>query len=69
MNTTLKSLTVSIRDKFVDELCAAMRNGLAKNSTLEELSLYNIIPSDDDGTVWHAISFLFFAPTLLSSLW
>jgi hypothetical protein len=59
-NTTLKSLSVGIVDKFGDKLCAALRNGLAKNSTLEELSLNNILPTDDDGTLSarNALSFL-----------
>jgi hypothetical protein len=60
MNTTLKSLSVSILDKFGDELCAAIRNGLAKNSTLEKLSLRNARPIDDDAslTAHNALSFL-----------
>jgi hypothetical protein len=60
MNTALKSLTVKICDEFGDELCAAICSGLTKNSTLEEVSLYNIIPSDDDGTISarNALSFL-----------
>jgi hypothetical protein len=41
---------VGLCDKLGDELCAAFRSGLAKNSTLEELSLRYIVPSDDDGT-------------------
>jgi hypothetical protein len=51
MNSTLKSLFVSIYDEIGDELCAAIRSGLAKNSTLEELSLYDVLSSDDNGTV------------------
>jgi hypothetical protein len=51
-----------------DELCAAIRSGLVKNSTLEELSLYNMSPSDDDGAVSARNAFLFFALTPLSSL-
>jgi hypothetical protein len=51
MNSALKSLIVGIYDEFGDELCAAIRSGLAKNSTLEEFSLYGVIPSGDDGTV------------------
>jgi hypothetical protein len=60
MNSTLKSLSVNIFDGFGDELGAAIRNGLAKNSTLEELILDNVIPSDDDGalTARNALSFL-----------
>jgi hypothetical protein len=49
MNTTLNSLSVSISDEFRDELCAAIRSGLAKNSTLEKLSLSSIVLSDDNG--------------------
>jgi hypothetical protein len=68
MNTTLKSLSVSIGDEFGDELCVAIRNGLAKNSTLEELILDNMIPSDDDGAVSarNALSFLRTNTTLKS---
>jgi hypothetical protein len=60
MNTTLKSLTADISDEFGDELCAAISNGLAKNSTLEELTLDNMLPSDGDGAVSarNALSFL-----------
>ena len=60
MNTTLKRLSVSILDKMEDKLCAAIRNGLTKNSTLEDLSLHHVLPSDDDGTVSarNALSFL-----------
>jgi hypothetical protein len=51
-----------------DELCAAIKSGLAKNSTLEELSLYEVLPSDDDGTVSarNALSFLHTNSTLKS---
>jgi hypothetical protein len=68
MNTTLKCLSVSVFDEFGDKLCAAIRNGLAKNSTLEELSLYNMIPSDDDGDVSarNALTFLRTNSTLKS---
>jgi hypothetical protein len=68
MNTTLESLSVGICDHFEDELCAAVRKGLAKNSTLEELSLDDILPSDDDGAVSarSALSFLRTNSTLLS---
>jgi hypothetical protein len=51
MNTTLKSRTVYISDEYGDKLRAAMRSGLAKNSTLKELSLANMVASDDDGAV------------------
>jgi hypothetical protein len=69
MNTTLKSLHVSIFSEFGDELSAAIRNGLAKNSTLEELSLYEMIPSGNDGAVSaHAMHLILFAPTPLSNL-
>jgi hypothetical protein len=68
MNTTLESLFVSIYDDFCDELCAAIRHGLAKNSTLEELSLYNMRPGSDDGAVSarNALSFLRTNSTLKS---
>jgi hypothetical protein len=49
--STLKSFITNIYGDFGDELCKAIRKELAKNSTLEELSLYNMIPSDDDGAV------------------
>jgi hypothetical protein len=67
-NTSLKSLTADIRDEFGDELCAAIRNGLANNSTLEELVLENMVPSDDDGAVSarSALSFLRTNSTLKS---
>jgi hypothetical protein len=60
MNTTLKSLSLSISDEFGDELCAAIRSGLAKNSTLEKLSLEVTIPGGEDGAVSarNALSFL-----------
>jgi hypothetical protein len=48
MNTTLKCLTTDIYDEFGDELCSAITSGLAKNTTLEELSIEEIIPSGDD---------------------
>jgi hypothetical protein len=69
MNTTLKSLSVSIFDKFGDELCAAISNGLAKHSTLEKLPLYDMVLSDDaDGAVIarNALSFLRTNSTLKS---
>jgi hypothetical protein len=68
LNTTLKSLHVSICDKFGDNLCAAITSGLAKNSTLEELSLHNFVPSGDCGTVSarNALSFLRTNSTLKS---
>jgi hypothetical protein len=68
MNTTLKCLTVSIFDKFGDKQCAAIRNGLAKNSTLEELVLHNLLPSSDDGAISarNALSFLLANSTLKS---
>jgi hypothetical protein len=50
MNTTLKSLSVSIVDKL-DKLGAAISSGLATNSTLEALILDDILPSGDDGAV------------------
>jgi hypothetical protein len=67
-NTTLKSLTADIFDEFGEELCAAIRNGLEKNSTLEELLLDNMVPSDDDGAVSarNALSFLRTNSTLKS---
>jgi hypothetical protein len=60
INTTLNSLSLNICDEFGDELCAAIRSGLAKNSTLEELALDDMVPSDDDGAVSarNALSFL-----------
>ncbi len=68
MNTTLESLSVSICDKFGDELCEAIRNGLAKNSTLVELSLKNMVFSDDNGALSarNALSFLRTNSTLKS---
>jgi hypothetical protein len=68
MNTTLKSISVKICDKLGDKLCAAIRNGLAKNSTLEKLSLHGILSSDDDGAVSarNALSFLRTNSTLKS---
>jgi hypothetical protein len=69
MNTTLKRLTVGLYDKLGDELCEAMRIGLAKNSTLEELSLRVTIPSGDDGgavPASNALSFLRTNSTLKS---
>jgi hypothetical protein len=68
MNYTLKSLSVSILNEFGDELGAAIRNGLAKNSTLEELSLHRIYSSDDDGaaSARNALSFLRTNSTLKS---
>jgi hypothetical protein len=68
MNATLKSLSVCIFDKFGDELCTAIRNGLARNSTLDKLSLYDMVPSDDDGAVSarDALSFLRTNSTLKS---
>jgi hypothetical protein len=68
MNITLKSLSIGIYDEFGDELCTAISNGLAKNSTLEKLSLYSVLPGDDDGAVsaHKAFSFLSTNSTLLS---
>jgi hypothetical protein len=68
MNTMLKSLSVSIYDKLGDKLCAALRHGLAKNSTMEGLSLLNMRPSDDDGAISarNALSFLRTNSTLKS---
>jgi hypothetical protein len=68
MNTSLRSLSVSILDKLGDKLCAAIRNGLAKNSTLENLLLHDVLPSDDDGAVSarNALSFLRTNSTLKS---
>jgi hypothetical protein len=68
MNTTLKR-SFCQRDSTSSGMSyAAIRNGLAKNSTLEKLSSDNMLPSDDDGALRHAMHFLFFAPTPLSSL-
>jgi hypothetical protein len=55
-------------DKLGDELCPAIRNGLAKNSTLEELTLCSMVPSDEDGTVTarNELSFLRTNSTLKS---
>jgi hypothetical protein len=68
MNTTLKSIFVSIFDGCGDKLFAAIRNGLANNSTLEELSLYNMVPSGDSGAVsaHNTLSFLRTNSTLKS---
>jgi hypothetical protein len=68
MNTTLKRLHVSISNEFGDELCAAIRSGLAKNSTLEELALNDIVPSGSDGAVLarNALTFLRTNSTLKS---
>jgi hypothetical protein len=68
MNTSLKSLTVKICDKFGDELCTAITSGLAKNTALEKLSLYDIVKSNDDGAVSarNALSFLRTNSTLKS---
>jgi hypothetical protein len=68
MNTTLVSLSVGICDNFGDELCAAIKKGLAKNSTLEKLSLYTIFSSDVDGALSarNALSFLRINSTLKS---
>jgi hypothetical protein len=68
MNTTLKSLSVSISDEFGDELCAAIMSGLAKNSTLEKLSLRSILVSDNNGpaSARNALSFLRTNSTLKS---
>ena len=67
MNTTLKSLCVNICDKFGDELCAAIRNGLAKNLTLENLSLEGYLPGDDGAVLArNALSFLRTNTTLKS---
>jgi hypothetical protein len=68
MNTTLKSLSVGIFGLLGSELCADIRSGLAKNSTLEELSLHEIVPSGNDGAVSarNALSFLRANSTLKS---
>jgi hypothetical protein len=68
MNTSLKSLSVGILDKLGDKMCAAIQNGLAKNSMLETLLLYDVLPSDDDGAVSarNALSFLRTNSTLMS---
>jgi hypothetical protein len=70
VNTTLKSLTAIISDEFGDELCAAISSGLAKNSTLEELRLCDMIPDgdEDEGAVSarNALSFLRTNSTLKS---
>jgi hypothetical protein len=60
MNTTLKSLSISILDKLEDKLCAVIMKGLAKNSTLENPSLHDVLPSEEDGTLSarNALSFL-----------
>jgi hypothetical protein len=60
MNTALKCLSVRMCDKFGDELCAAINGGLAKKSTLENLTLYGMYSSDDDGatSARNALSFL-----------
>jgi hypothetical protein len=67
-NTALKSLSLNICDEFGDKLCAAMRSGLAKKSTLEEMSLNDMVLSDDDGAVSarNALSFLRTNSTLKS---
>jgi hypothetical protein len=67
-NTALKSLSLNISDEFGDKLCAAIRSGLAKNSTLELLSLNGMVLSDDDGAVsaHNALSFLRTNSTLKS---
>jgi hypothetical protein len=67
-NTTLKKLAAGIYDEFGDELCAAISSGLAMNSTLEELSLDDMVPNDDDGAVSarNALSFLRTNSTLKS---
>jgi hypothetical protein len=60
MNTKLKSLIAIIGDGFGNELCAGITRGLAMNSTLQELSLHDMVPIDDDGAVSarNALSFL-----------
>jgi hypothetical protein len=67
-NTTLKSLSVSTFNELGEDLCAAIRTGLVKNSTLEELSLRDMVPSGDDGAVSarNALSFLRANSTLKS---
>jgi hypothetical protein len=54
--------------EFGDKLCVAIRNELTKNSTLEELILDKVIPSDDGGavSVRNALSFLRYNSTLKS---
>jgi hypothetical protein len=66
MNTALKILNNGIRNGLGDELCAAIRNGLAKNSTLEELSI--LVVGDGDGGISarSALSFLRSNSTLKS---
>jgi hypothetical protein len=68
LNTTLKSLTAKIGDEFGDELCAAITSGLAKNTTLEELELYDMFCGGDDGALSarNALSFLRTNSTLKS---
>jgi hypothetical protein len=70
VNTTLKSLTTMICDEFGEELCAAIRSGLVKNSTLETLSLCEMVSGgdDDDGALSasDALSFLRTNSTLKS---
>jgi hypothetical protein len=49
MNTKLKSLTAKIFDTFGGELCVTITSGLAKNSTVEKLSLNGLHLNGDDG--------------------
>jgi hypothetical protein len=67
-NTTLHKLSVSICDVFGDELFEAITKGLAKNSTLEELSLRDMFQSDFDGitSARYALFFLQINSTLKS---
>jgi hypothetical protein len=52
MNVTLKRFTITDTcAEFGNELCTAIRSGLAKNTTLEELTLDHMHSSDDDGAV------------------
>jgi hypothetical protein len=59
-NTTLKSLTLGICDELGGGLSAAITIGLANNSMLEDLTLYNMVPSGDDGaaSARNTLSFL-----------
>jgi hypothetical protein len=68
MNTALKSLIINKFDTLGDELCRAISSGLAKNSTLEELSLYAMRSSGDDGTLMARNSLSFLRNSTLKSL-
>jgi hypothetical protein len=68
LNTTFKCLITHISGDFGDELCAAITSGLSKNTTLEKLSLDEIIPIGDDGAISarNALSFVRTNSTLKS---